>query len=60
MTFITETTSRDELLAIWAANTNDLVDAFIAAGIDPDEEATPTEAIRSVIVNWIEDGDECA
>lgn len=60
MTLITENTTRAELLAIWAENTADLVDAFIAAGVDPDMESTPTEAIRDVIVGWIEAGDECA
>ena len=60
MTFITNETARDELLAIWNANTNELVDAFIAAGVDPDRAETSTAEIRAVIVAWIESGDECA
>ena len=60
MTYITDATTREELLAIWNENTADLVDAFIAAGVDPDQADTPTEAIRDVIVAWIEAGDECA
>jgi hypothetical protein len=58
--FITATTSRQDLLTIWNENTLDLVDAFIAAGVDPDLPQTETDAIRDVIVAWIEAGDECA
>jgi hypothetical protein len=58
--FITAKTSRDELLQIWADNTADLVDAFIAANVDPDHPITKTDDIRAVIVGWIEAGDECA
>jgi hypothetical protein len=57
---ITETTSREDLLNVWNENTLDMVDAFIAAGVDPDQPETSTDAIRAVIVKWIEDGDECA
>ena len=60
MTFITENTTKAELLAIWHENTGELVDAFIAAGIDPDAPETTADEIRGVIVQWIEDGDECA
>lgn len=60
MTFIDANTSREQLLAIWEENTNALVDAFIQAGVDPDLADTPTDAIRAVITNWIEAGDECA
>lgn len=60
MTFITNETTREQLLAIWNENTTDLVDAFIAANVDPDDANTSTDAIRAVIVAWIEAGDECA
>lgn len=58
--FISQTTTRDELLAIWHDNIGELVDAFIAAGVDPDLPETSTDAIRAVLVAWIEAGDECA
>lgn len=60
MFYIDENTDRAELLRIWDHNTADLVDAFVAAGVDPDDPATSTDAIRDVIVQWISDGDECA
>jgi len=57
---ITEHTTKTELLQIWNDNINDLVDAFIAANIDPDAEETTADQIRDVICQWIADGDECA
>lgn len=59
-TMITEETSREELIRVWHENLGELVDAFIEAGIDPDDDATPTSEIYRVIARWIEDGDECA
>jgi hypothetical protein len=58
--FITETTSRADLLKVWNENTSEMLGAFLAANVDPDLDSTPTEDIRRVILQWIEDGDECA
>ena len=55
-----QTATREQLIQAWNANTAEMVDAFIAAGVDPDQAETPTEAIRTVIHAWIEAGDECA
>ena len=57
---ITEATTRQELIAVWHDNMSDLMDAFLAADVDPDLDTTPTDAIRNVIVSWIEAGDECS
>ncbi len=60
VTMITQETTREELVACWHANLGEMVDAFIAANVDPDDPSTETEEIRRVIIQWIEDGDECA
>jgi len=57
--FIDENTSRADLLKAWHENTNGMIDAFLEADVDPDLETTPTEDIRRVIIQWIQDGDEC-
>ncbi len=59
MTFIDHNTPRDVLVKLVDENLNDIIDAFIQAGVDPRKETTPTEDIFDVIVQWIEDGDEC-
>lgn len=58
--FITSASTKQDLLQIWNDNTADLVDAFIAAGVDPDDESATAEEIYLVIQQWINDGDECA
>ena len=55
-----QTAARAELVTAYLNNLGEMVDAFIAANIDPQDDATETEAIRAVIQQWIEDGDECA
>lgn len=58
--YLTEATTKEELLAFWNANTGELVDAFIAANVDPDAPETTADEIRAVLVQWCADGDECA
>jgi hypothetical protein len=58
--YLTEATTKDELLAFWIANTNELIDAFIAANVDPDLPETTADEIRAVLIQWCVDGDECA
>ena len=58
--FIDTNTSREDLIKTWNENVAALVDAFIEADVDPDLPETTTEAIREVIISWIEAGDECA
>ncbi len=58
--FIDTNTSREDLIKTWNENVAELVDAFIEADVDPDLPETTTEAIREVIISWIEAGDECA
>ena len=60
MLFLSETTTKEELLAFWSENTADLVDAFIAADVDPDAPETTADEISAVLVQWVADGDECA
>ncbi len=58
--FIDTNTSREDLIKTWNENVAELVDAFIEADVDPDLPETTTEAIREVIISWVEAGDECA
>lgn len=60
MIMISRDMTRAEALAVWNENMDDLVDAFIAADVDPDQPGTPTAAIIEVIIAWIHEGDECA
>ena len=60
MILISNDMTRAEVLKVWDENTADLVDAMIAANIDPDKPETKTQDIIDVIRNWIEAGDECA
>ena len=60
MFLITDEMTREQLIDVWHENIGDLVDAFIAAGVDPDHSDSTADQIRDVISAWIEAGDECA
>lgn len=60
MIMISRDMTREEALAVWSENMNDLIGAFMDANVDPDQPETPTAAIIEVIIAWIHEGDECA